>query len=352
MSSRPRSGEDPSLVRWPAPGKAAGLACGWEGYAWTAAHLVGSGTMHAIPGLEAKVRRFALEELAAPAPKAASHLWGAGGVAVVCGRYASFDGSLRPLVRQSFRRWQATWASCPSFDLAEGTAGALLACAELDRIGCGTPFAKSLKPLQETCARALHTELESAEAGRASLGLLHGIAGLLLALVVGRAVLGLPVRRSLTDRAFEALCRHRFRTRRGLTQWFGWTGVRRSRRGSWCSGAPGITAALLRCAEWTGEERYLRLAVEGALSTRFYRTVARCFCCGTVGRSQVLIETYRVTGDTPWLDYALALRRLRGLEASPCFSLPGFFWGRLGLDYLDHRIRNPALPLPGLGPQP
>jgi hypothetical protein len=179
MNSPPRFRDDPGLALWPAPGKTAGLACGWEGYAWTVAHLVASGAC--TRPTRGQIRRFALIELAPNSQ--GGQLSGAGGVAVVCGLYASFDGSLR--------HWCSgpcavgnTWASCPSSDLAQGTAGALLAAPRW------TGWVPAFCPPGPAAARDLRARFAQSwsQLGRPrESGLLHGIAGLLLALIVGHS---------------------------------------------------------------------------------------------------------------------------------------------------------------------
>ena len=103
------------------------------------------------------------------------------------------------------QRWQRACQRSSSVDAYAGIAGALLAAAEMEASDPGCLPRAFTRRLLEVCEAAAREYLRLAHEGRPSLGLSHGLAGVLLALETGYAALGQKSSSSLRARCLEAI---------------------------------------------------------------------------------------------------------------------------------------------------
>ncbi len=194
------------------------------------------------------------------------------------------------------------------------------------------------------CQR-LESALEACEQGRSIvLGLAHGLAGTLLSFEIGCALLAHDGSR-LRSQTLALLRRLAVPERGGLI-------FRRESRGDEnyhgiCNGTPGVALALLLGARYSNDPEYLEL-VEGALTNVPSRGGSNGFCCGLLGRIEVLIEAYRVTDDGALLKLAKNLfdtiDPLRFADRSWQRGLVGLRFTQLRLEAPDE-VDLPGLPL-------
>ena len=299
------------------------------------------------------LRRFLDRELrkGPPNPRRRSSLIiGPAARPVVAALAARRDPSFRKLLAGSIRDWQRSLARGAAADLMVGTAGALLACCELERLAPGKAPAAAVKRLrvevQETASRQLGLLRQGQPV---LLGLAHGLAGYLLALEAAQAVFGRSLAASGPPALLEAIAGERLECPGGAALWPQASGSANVDKAGWCHGGPGIGLACLAGFALTGKKAYwqlARMALEGMVR---YPNRAGTFCCGSTGRAQILIEAYRVTGNRAWLKKAVGAAGQKEPALQRRWAR-GFHRGRLGRLYLERRLADPSLPLPGLGP--
>ncbi|HZN94974.1 MAG TPA: lanthionine synthetase LanC family protein [Myxococcales bacterium] len=337
----------PRLSRWRRDGAHPSLAHGWLGAAWVAEKLAAAGRIAPGPRwTQALRRRLCREDVPLRRPDRTSHLVGSGGVPLLLAYVARRSPRAAPELKRAVARWRALCERSPKHDVMAGASGALLAAAEIERIAPGAIPAAFAGALRERSAAGLAAAVAG---GRAYLGMAHGVAGYLLALETAGVAFGHPLPSRLRRRALDRLEAERLDGPDRSAAWPAVATERDLRIQGWCHGAAGIALALTCCHALTSHRRYGRLAAPALNGASAYSTGHASFCCGDVGRAQVLIEAYRLTGRRAWLRRARAIAGGIRFRARGRFSL-GFHRGRLGFDYLGHRLAAPArLPLPGLG---
>lgn len=185
----------------------------------------------------------------------------------------------------------------------------------------------------------LITEIESNE--DVNLSLSQGLCGSLLAADLLGATLGrAPVRlrrravELIIERAVPREVGHSWPTSTGSTQTF--HGL--------CNGSPAMAFVGSIGWRYTGDQVY-RTLTQLALPSVPVVGPTHGFCCGTLGRIEVLIEAYRSFGDTSLLPLARSLfSRIDPAE------LPDESWkaGRAGYRFTARRLDEPlTLDLPG-----
>ncbi len=228
-----------------------------------------------------------------------------------------------------------------SYDLFNGVAGLaplLAIIAASDR----RSHAITRRVFERT-ARTLSWLLDRHEAGQSvPLGLAHGVAGLLLAVeqcgtLLNRDVARLRERTAgvLLESALESPDGHRWPTRSRQTTLGPIHGL--------CDGAPGIAFTAIFGLRYSGDTRYqplLELAVPSLLDARGVPD----WCCGALGRAEVLIEASRLTQDAEFLTLAA---KLVDVVKPASFALLNWGWGQAGLAFTRLRLIDETLRLPG-----
>jgi hypothetical protein len=342
---------------WSAPGTAPGIAHGWHGMAWAWLGLVRAGV--------APERRRTLlairDRIRAPdrAGSDASLFVGSAARPLVAALASRVDPEGRELAERAIADWVAARSrrSPPSthdaHDVMTGTAGALLAAAEIAAHMPDRLPRRFVVALHDQCRRDLTAMLGRAARAPIYLGLAHGLAGTLLAVEVGRRAFGLPLATELRRRALATLERFAITVRDHEAMFW----PQRSRGETvdahgWCHGAPGIGLALAACATLSGWRGYYRLARRALVAAAALVSDNRSTCCGALGQIQILVEAARLSGDGSWLDEARRLARpLRPARAADPRRARGLWKGRPGYRFVAWRLAWPEqLPFPGLGP--
>jgi lantibiotic modifying enzyme len=112
-----------------------------------------------------------------------------------------------------------------------------------------------------------------------------------------------------------------------------------------CSGAPGVALAAVAAWRWTGLDVYRHL-FEDASQTLVVRGFPDdSFCCGTLGRVEVLIEIARTLGSKAHLE---AARKLFAKVDPSTLKTRRWKDGKAGYEHAKRRLANyPRLDLPG-----
>ena len=336
----------PALTRWARVWREPSLANGWLGAHWVKTKLVRARLMPADARHDRLLERWlARSQRIAGPERRSSHLVGAGALPVVLAYVARDRAAWRGRLAVAMRAWMRICERSEKRDVIVGAAGALLAAAEIETVlpdAVPTSFAQAL---QRQTRDALRDNLG---APKAYLGMAHGIAGYLFALETAAATFGVPCDLDLRDRVIALLASERFEAPGRMAAWPCVSGEPVTIHG-WCHGAPGIGLALLACHALSGHAAYRSLAELALNATWAFASPASTFCCGAIGRAQVLVEAYRLTGERRWLRKARAVADDIRFAAHGASSL-GFHRGWLGFEYLRARITAPdRLPLPGLG---
>jgi Lanthionine synthetase C-like protein len=338
-----------STSTWPPATAVPGLAHGWHGHAWIWLWLVRAG----LAPDRRQTRNAIAERLRrGGADHAASHLVGSGARPLIAALAARVDDRGLALAEQAIAEWtrQAMPTDRPR-DVLCGTAGALLAAAEIEALLPGRVGAAFPGRLHHRCERELARLVERAANEPVYLGLAHGLVGYLLALETGRRAFDLAVPATLRRRALGTLERNALRTPGGGAMWPARsleTGVNAH---GWCSGGPGIALGIAACHALTGRRDYRVLAVRALDGVAEVVNRHPSTCCGMLGQIQVLIEAARLLDDDRWLRHARRLRR--GLSPArphdPALAR-GLWKGAPGYDFVAWRIAHPdRVPFPGLG---
>jgi lantibiotic modifying enzyme len=322
-----------------------GIACGWLGGAWVHLALRDAGLGRDREELPTLVRRLR-DLLRRAAREDTSHLTGCGAPVVIAAKLQRRRPELRSLLDAAIARWEPMIRDRAELDVMLGAAGGLLACGEIERDAPGAVARPIVARMHRDVLARVRAELRSREP--AYLGLAHGLAGYLLALEMTEHVFDLefpaPLRRACLRRLYAT----RLDAGRHAVIWPSKSGTSAIGIQAWCNGAPGIGLALLYCGKMRSRGGYGELAEAALRATARFGSSVPIFCCGAVGRAQILLEAYRVTGDPAHRRRALRIVEVVRQQAPPAERT--FHRGRLGLDYLVQRIAHvERLPLPGLG---
>lgn len=337
------------VSEWAKSRKCAGLAHGWCGWAWVWLHLLKRGLIREEGAVFRAIRRRMEEELRTPPPTDyTSPMLGSGAAPVVAALASSLLPGFRSFLRPAIDRWIAHCATSSRRDLMLGSAGDLLACSEIEGYAPAVLPRTFIRRTHQRCIETLSQELSEATA---YLGLSHGLAGFLLALHVGEATLRLPFPDRLRAACLTRLAEERLEGPGRAAAWPMFSGTPGIVMQSWCHGAPGIGLALIHAFRLSGRGSYRDLAEVALRGAHRFRTVADSFCCGTLGRAQILLEAYRITDQDDWRRKAMKVAAEADLTRTPrSVRKRGFHQGRLGGLYLQWRLLHPKeLPLPCLG---
>lgn len=335
------------IDQWPRSLKLPGLAHGWEGTAWL---LLQHGDA-AHPAAFRRVLRDRLHKNAPPNDYTSLYI-GSAGRPLVAAMASREDPAVRRLVRPLIKRWCREVEGGRYLDVMLGTAGALLAATEIERIVPGQIPAAAIRSMSRRIHDVVRNQLTSIRRKeRVCLGLAHGLAGYLLALEASQATFGRGLEPRLRGQLIDTFAAHCLEGPWSTAVWPNFTDEDIPIINGWCNGGPGIGLALLCGFALTGHSGYRELALPALEGAFRFSNALRTYCCGAVGRAQILVEGFRLTGDKRWLKKAREIAT--GLHASSDVrkgARRGFHFGRLGSWYLDQRIQTPSLPLPGIGP--
>jgi serine/threonine-protein kinase len=204
---------------------------------------------------------------------------------------------------------------CHALDLTIGKAGTLLANAILLEAVDTDPVldTRELRALGNATTEAVWSQLDGmppvAECGPFPyLGIAHGWAGLVLATLRWSLAAGAPLPLALPER-LEQLAE--LARPAGMGVRWSWTNDRASAGAStmagWCHGTAGHvwlwTAAHLALRD----DRWARLAERAAWDVYATPQPTANLCCGLAGQAYALLEIYRHTGEQTWLRAAVEL---------------------------------------------
>lgn len=331
--------------QWAATRRLHGLARGWLGWAWS--WLVG--VRHGVVADRQSTR----DAIAARLERRCEYdnlvglMIGSAAAPTVAASLAALDPTRSGVLEDQIARWIAgPWPDHPR-EVMLGSAGTVLAAAEIEALAPGVIPRAFIAARHAEVRRELEARFVGSHPGY--LGMAHGIAGVLLALEAGRSTFGLPLSSALRRRAIGVLMSHRVRGPGNIANW------PRRRDGEpirflngWCHGATGIALVALAGHRLSRDPAYEPL-IDCALPSAYtLRGGSPEFCCGVTGQCQLYLEAHRLLGDRIW--YARARAHARTIAD----WRPGgrtFHRGRLGQLYLQLRLESPiSLPLPGLGP--
>jgi lantibiotic modifying enzyme len=325
---------------------------GWLGWVWVWLQLARAGLVPQSRRRNESIYRELsrrLDEVEGSSPKEVSVVRGVGAYAVVIATAATLDERFADLLPRALSYWtRAVSALSTETDVYIGAAGVLLGTAEIEAQLPGQVPRELIAPAHERLIGGVRAALRG-EVPRPALGLAHGYAGHLLALEMARSAFQLRTPKKVLEQALEALEDSRREADDGAAFW-AYTADDDIVLHAWCNGSPGIALALLGCQRFGTPQlrpRYRELALRALRATEYEFQSAASFCCGTIGRAQILIEAYRQLGDPEWLHAASELARtIRPKDVAG----RNFRDGNLGDIYLRWRLAHPAvLPFPAFG---
>lgn len=225
-------------------------------------------------------------------------------------------------------------------DLTLGQAGTLLAYSSLIDLGRAMPLT-DVSYVQEqgaALAASLTGHVDSLaplaeERTLTFLGVAHGWAGIVYALLRWHDATGDPVGATLKTRLDELAG-----TAQTLGDGLRWPRQRKERRlresdfvPSWCNGSAGFVHLWLTAERVFGDDGYRPLAEGAGRDALGPMETGVDLCCGLAGRAYSLLALYRASGDDRWLREArsLTLRSLRPRMADGAFAL-SLYKGALG----------------------
>lgn len=110
----------------------------------------------------------------------------------------------------------------------------------------------------------------------------------------------------------------------------------------WCNGSAGYVFLWTAAAQVLGDDSHLDMARGAAWNAWESAQREGSLCCGLVGRAYALLELFRVTGESVWLDRACDLASFALQEGVFEASRPeGLFQGELGLALLAADLQRP-----------
>ncbi len=240
---------------------------------------------------------------------------------------------------------KASRGPCDNPDLTLGTASLLLGCAELVE-SAGTSSLLDLKLLRkrgdeiaEGLFEILHSEPIATSTRMRCLGVAHGQAGLLFALLRWTRATRRSARALLAAKLDE-LAELAIPHEGGVC----WTLLNNSSSvmPGWCNGTAGYTMLFALAHEVLRVPRHADLMERAAASAWNIETPHGSLCCGDGGNGYAFLAAYRLTGARVWLDRArVAARRALG-DTSKLFFRDALYKGALGVALLASELDRPA----------
>ena len=323
-----------------------GIALGWQGWAWVWLQLCESGILKDDTGkvFDKILKKLNQEAKVGPLDDVISHVAGFGSLPLICALISKNDPSEKKIFTTLIKSWEAQCQQTQQNDFAFGFAGAMLASAEIETHLPGQIPLSLLNCIWNGLLRSVKSILN--QPTNQYLGYSHGIAGYLFAVETGRYVFGLKSPQDLTDNLDHLLWTNRINS-----QWPERVGELKIGIHGWCHGGPGITMGYLGCYMLTNKSSYkdhLFQAIEGSESKVSKHNV---FCCGKIGHSQIMLESFQQLNETRFFTSAKKLqKKCHAQKPSNNQFINSLFFGRLGHIYMDLRMKYPhRLPMPGFG---
>jgi serine/threonine-protein kinase len=256
------------------------------------------------------------------------------GVYVVQALIAKSRGDLEGQCAATETFIQFSRRPCQQIDLTLGMAGLLLGCVFLldalkdpSRASLTAPHVERLKARGDEIADMLQRTMDGYGPIRDSnelrnLGMAHGWAGLLYAIMCWCAAAAEPLPGLMTERLHQlGDCAEP--VSRGLQWKINLGGGHHAAAGGgfmsgWCNGSAGYVFLWTEAHKATCVPRYLELAEGAAWNAWETRVDTGNLCCGLAGQSYALLNLFRHTGDSVWLRRA---REVAGLAAGAIVTM-------------------------------
>jgi serine/threonine-protein kinase len=237
---------------------------------------------------------------------------------------------------------------CQNPDLTLGKASILLALSEILENLPGSAEQVSIElsrhrgdELAEDLHHVLSDESMATSTLLPALGIAHGWAGLLYALLRWSIMTGVPPNTLVRERLDELL---------------GWAephagGVRWPVHNSsfppdyvdgWCNGTAGHSLLFALAYDVLGRDEYAQAAVEAAESAHTTETGLGTLCCGLGGVAYALLCAHRITGDEKWRVRAEQAARSAAGCRLQSFYPDSLYKGAVGIAVLAQDLRDPA----------
>ena len=184
----------------------------------------------------------------------------------------------------------------------------------------------------------------------ANLGVAHGWAGALYALIRWSHSQGRPVPVAIEERLTQLAGCAEHSGRGAFWRWVtrnpdgGWSSQRMP---GWCNGSAGLVFLWSLAHRVLGGAGYLALATKAGWDAWESPANAWDLCCGLTGRAYALLNLYKHTGDAVWLDRGRVLASRAAQQAVGTPSPEGapyrqsLFRGKMGLATLIADLERP-----------
>lgn len=271
----------------------------------------------------------------------------ASGVYAAAALIARAAADFRGQVEATAQFLEAAQRPVAGLDLTLGKCSTILGSAILLDAADGVPADWApLRELGDAATRDLWTALDAKASIRDAdidyLGVAHGWAGFLYATLLWSRVSGSPVPDGVARRLDE-LSALAMPAGRGLE----WPWVLRAVgdppvMAGWCNGSSGHVLLWSLAHDMRGDARWLEMAEGAAWNSWESSDIATTLCCGLVGRAYALLNFYRHTGDSLWLDRARTLGERAAKNAGMPTDYPrSLFKGEFGLAVLAADLKAP-----------
>jgi eukaryotic-like serine/threonine-protein kinase len=234
---------------------------------------------------------------------------------------------------------------CDNPDLTLGAASLLLGCAELVESADNSSLLdlsllrKRGDEIADALSEILHSEPIATSTRIRYLGIAHGWAGLVFALLRWARA---------TRRSAQPLLAAKLDELAELANPYEggvcWTTRNNSSSlmPGWCHGTAGYAMLFALAHEVLDVPRYADLVERAAASAWNIETPRGSLCCGNGGNGYAFLAAYRLTGAHVWLERAgLAARRASG-DRSEFFFRDSLYYGALGVALLASDVGRPA----------
>ena len=234
---------------------------------------------------------------------------------------------------------------CDNPDLTLGAASLLLGCAELlESAGASslfdpTPLRKRGDEIADLLAAILHSEPIATSSRIRFLGIAHGWAGLVFALLRWTRATRRRAQPLLAAKLDE-LAELAMPYDGGLC----WTTHNNSLSfmPGWCHGTAGYTMLFALAHEVLRLPRYAEAAERAAASAWDIETSNGSLCCGNAGNGYAFLAAHRITAARLWLDRARVAARRAARDRWTFMFRDSLYKGPLGAALLASELDRPA----------
>ncbi|HEY6252690.1 MAG TPA: lanthionine synthetase LanC family protein [Candidatus Angelobacter sp.] len=258
---------------------------------------------------------------------------------------------------------EASNRPCDKLDVTLGRAGTLLGCSFLlstakSAGNSETPVVERLRSLGGQAVQQLWQQIDGFAPIRESkelsnLGAAHGWAGLLYATLCWSAVSKDPLPGNVAERLSQ-LGKCAEPAGRGLRwQWDRTRGINESGgyMPGWCNGSTGYVFLWTLAHKMLNDANYLSWAEGAAWNAAEAPSPIGNLCCGMAGQAYALLNLYRHTGETAWLERAREAAHHAVVVTNEASKRPDYKWfalrpeslykGELGIVLLHADLERP-----------